>query len=112
MPSLSDNLLAAGCVAHAAAVHGERVVVLSGVDAGKSFVAIIEIESDIELTSELGADPRAKRIARFEIGKSPKLGLNDAIRMSDGKKYKAIRRPGIAYLTVDFELSELTAKDS
>jgi hypothetical protein len=109
MGSLSDTLLADGCALHIESIHGEPIKILSGSDAGKPFVAVRETESDEILASELGIDPRAKRILRFRAGQVPNLGSQDLIETDDGKKWKTIRRPDTGYLTVDFELVEIVA---
>lgn len=109
MPSISDMMLSAGCAPHVEAYHGEPVYILSGADAGKTFTAVKEIESDMIFDSELGIDPRGKRILRFRETSVPNLNSQDAVRTSDGKAWKAIRRPGNQYLTVDFELTEIVS---
>ena len=74
MPALSDTMLAGGCAQHIEAIHGERVQVLDGPDAGKWFSAVREIQGDQILTSDLGEDPRAKIFLRFIEGSEPQLG--------------------------------------
>jgi hypothetical protein len=110
MPAISDMLLAAGCAPSLEAIHGERILVLSGADAGKTFIGIRENESDIVFDSQLGEDARPRRMIRFVT--APALGRSDVIQTEDGKRWQATRAPGIAYLTTDFELAELTAKDA
>lgn len=109
MSSLSDRLLNAGCAALIEAVHGETVTVLNGANGGLVFTAVQEIESDIILNSELGEDPRAKRILRFRTATAPTLASQDIVQTADGKKWHAVRRPGAAYLTIDYELREIVA---
>lgn len=113
MSAISDTLLATGSVAHAAALHGEPVTILTGPDAGQVFTAVIEIENDIELNTDIGLDPRAKRIARFTAAAAPRLASQGQIQTAAGKVYAAIRQPGMAFLTVDYELKEIVSgKDS
>jgi hypothetical protein len=113
MPALSDTLLAGGCAKHIEAIHGEAIQVLSGLDAGKYFNAVREIESDQILTTDLGEDARAKIIIRFIDGTEPRLGLAGQIKTDDGKKWNAVRRQEANFLTQDFELTEIVdGKDS
>lgn len=106
--SLSDKMLAGGCALHLEAVHGEAIVILTGRDAGKPFTAIRENETDMVLTSDLGVDPRAKRMLRFRNGTPvPNLAQQDRLQTEDGKIWTAVRRPDDAYLTTDFELIEV-----
>lgn len=113
MPSLSDKMLAGGCALHVEAVHGEPILILTGLDAGKTFTAVRENESDMLLATDLGADTRAKRIMRFRDGQPvPRLGSQDTLKTEDGKKWTAVRRPDDGYLTTDFELIEVIAQDT
>lgn len=110
MGSISDTMLAGGCATHLENVHAELVTVLTGVNAGKKFLAINEIEQDINLTGELGNDPRGVRVLRFRnvTGNVP-IGLNklDRIRTADGRVWAATLQPGSSYLTVDYRLAEI-----
>lgn len=113
--SLSDQLLAGGCVAHIGTVHGEDVLILSGPDAGRSFRAnIVEAGQDMILETELGADPRGKRILRFAEGSPvPRIQSQGQVQTADGKKWNAVRQDFSGYLTVDFDLKEIVpGKDS
>ena len=113
MSSLSDTLLSSSCAVLLESVHGETITVLTGVDAGKQFTAINEIEQDIFLESDLIRDPRGKRVLRFRdvSGNVPQLNRLDRLQTSDGRKWTATRRPLSAYLTVDFELAEISKVD-
>jgi hypothetical protein len=115
MVSLSDTMLATGLMPNLEAVHGEVVTVLDGVDAGRKFTAINEIEPDAQLESELTIDPRSKRMLRFtdRPGNVPSVNTKKLvlIQTSNGKKYSATRQDFSAYLSVDFELVEVIAKD-
>ncbi len=111
MPALSDTLLAGGCARHIEAIHGELVEVLDGPDAGKKFMAVREVESDQMLVTELGADPRAKIVIRFIDGTEPPLGMNGKVKTDDGRQWTAVRRQEGAFLTQDYELTEITDKD-
>jgi hypothetical protein len=111
MPSLADQMLASGAAVQVAALHGERVKVLSGADAGKFFTAVRETEADLVLTTELGQDPRQKIMMRFIT--APNLSSQDILRTDDGRKWHVVRDPQDTYLTNDFELIEIVAgKDS
>jgi len=114
MPSLSDTMLSSSCAPLLESVHGETVTVLTGVDAGCKFNAINEIEQDIVLESDLLRDPRGKRVLRFRdvFGNVPRLSKLDKIETQDGRRWTATRRPLSAYLTVDFELAEISKVDS
>jgi len=106
-------MLASGCAAHVAAIHGESVKVLSGPDAGQWFVAVREIESDQILSTDLGDDPRAKIFLRFMEDSTPQLGMTGRVQTEDGRKWTAIRRQEAGFLTTDYELTEIVpGKDS
>lgn len=107
--SLSTQLLSSGCARAIEAVHGESIKILSGPDQGKIFIGVVEIESDLAITSDLGADARAKVIARFRG--DPKIDSQEKVQTADGKRWTAIRREFSAFLTNDFELKELCEKD-
>ncbi len=109
MPSIADRLLAGGCVRLVESLHGETIRILSGTDAGQSFTAVKEVESDINLETDLGIDPRGKRVVRFREGAVPRLSSQDVVQTDDGKKWNTVRMPGNNYLTVDFELKEIVA---
>lgn len=110
MASLSERMLAGGCALHVEAIHGEQVEILDGTDAGKFFAAVREVESDQILSTELGIDPRAKIFLRF-IG-NPAIGMTGRVKTDDGSIWNAVRRPEGAFLTNDYELTEVTNKDS
>jgi hypothetical protein len=106
--SLGDILLAGGVGVNLPSLHGEPVEVLTGADAGKTFTAIIENEQDISIDTNLGIDPRMKRIARFH-GAAPNLSPINKLKLADGTICTAVRQPGAAYLSTDFELVEFSA---
>jgi len=110
MSSLSDTMLSASCAPLLENIHGETITVLTGLDAGKKFNAINEIETDVFLESDLIKDPRGKRVLRFRdvAGNVPRLTKLDRLQTADGRKWTATRRPLSAYLTVDFELVGLS----
>lgn len=113
MPSIADRMLAAGCVPMTEATHGEAFTVLSGTDAGQVFTGVVEIEQDMVLDTDMGADPRAKRVVRFRNSHVPRLASTDAIEDDAGQKWKCVKQPGSAFLTTDFELIEIsTTKDT
>ena len=110
MPALSDTLLAAGAASHIEAVHGEPVFILSGPDAGKTFLAVRENASDVVLDENLSPDPRAKRLIRFREGAPqgvPRLSSQDRVQTCDGKQWYAVKYPQDGYLSSDFELVEI-----
>lgn len=100
-------MLAAGVASHVEALHGEPVEILEGSDAGRTFIGVIEIESDAILTTDLGEDPRAKRMVRFVDGRAPSITSQARVRLPDGKTYLAVRQDFGSYLTTDFELREV-----
>lgn len=105
MGSISDTLLAAGCVRHIGALHGERVQVLSGPDAGRFFQAnILENETDSVV---IEGDPRGRRMIRFDPGAAPAATSQFEIKTVDGKKWNCLRQDFGSYLTTDYELQEI-----
>lgn len=111
MPSIADSLLARGCV-QLDAVHGERVVIISGADIGKQFVAIRELVEDVTLGEDLMEDRRQKRVLRFRNPCVPNLAPLDRVQTEDGKIWRTVRRPENSFLTTDFELVEVTTGDT
>jgi hypothetical protein len=113
MGSVSDIMLASGVMPNLDALHGEQVLILDGVDAGKYFTAIKEHESDVKLDSDLMIDPRGRRMLRFTDtpGNVPSVGTKKLVKIQtgDGKKWSATRQDFGAYLSVDFELTEIAA---
>ncbi len=108
MRALSDTLLAGGCAVQLEAIHGEPVTVLQGPDAGRTFIGVVETESDLILATELGNDPRGKLMVRFRPEQTPRIQSQCQVtRLSDGKKYNAVRQDFSAFLTNDFELKEI-----
>ena len=105
---IRDKMLAGGCALHVEAIHGETILVLSGLDAGKTFTAVRENDQDLALNTELGEDLRAKRMLRFRDGAPlPRLAQNDTVQTEDGKQWNAVRNPQDGYLSTDFELKEI-----
>lgn len=106
--SLSDKMLASGCALHVEAFHGEPILILTGLDQGKTFTAVRETETDQLLTTDFGTDPRAKRVIRFRDGQPiPRISAQDKIQTEDGKKWTAVKAPQDGYLSTDFELTEI-----
>lgn len=116
MSSLSDIMLAGGCMPLLENIHGEPVQILDGVDTGKVFYAIRENETDVPSESEVLSDPRAKRMVRFtdRPGNVPSVNTKKMVKVktADGKRWTATRQDFSAYLSVDFELVELASVDS
>lgn len=110
---ISDKMLAAGCALHVEAIHGEPILILDGTDAGKSFMGVRETEQDMVINTDLGIDPRAKRMLRFREGMPlPVIAAQTRIKTEDGKIWTAVRNPGDGFLTVDYELIEFISKDT
>lgn len=107
---ISDKMLASGCALHVEAIHGESILILDGPDAGKPFQAVRETEQDMVINSDLGADPRAKRMLRFrDIIPLPRINSQTRIQTEDRKIWTAVRNPGDGFLTVDYELTEVVS---
>ena len=107
MGALSDIMLAGGCARQIEAVHGERVQVLDGPDAGQFFTAVREVENDQILVTELGPDARAKIWLRFREDATPNIASQGTVQFDDGSKYRAVRRQEAGFLTNDYELTEI-----
>lgn len=105
---ISDKMLASGCALHVEAIHGELVIILTGPSAGQGFIAVRETEQDMILNTDLGADPRAKRMLRFREGVPlPVINSQTRIQTEDRKIWSAVRNPEDGYLTVDYELTQV-----
>ena len=103
-------MLDVGTALHVEAVHAEPILVLSGLDEGKTFIGVREIEEDITINPETGGpDPRAKVIIRFRITLAvPNLSTGDVIQtQQDGRRWHATVTKKRDYLTTDFELAEI-----
>ena len=110
MPALSDRLLRA-TVSHLETVHGEPIVILTGDDAGLTYIGIVETEADLMLGGELlGQDPRGKTTVHFST--APNIKSQAMVQTADGKRWNAIRQNFSAFLTTDFELKEISSKDT
>jgi hypothetical protein len=110
MPSIADNLLQS-CAANVEQLHGEPIEILSGLDAGRTFTGVREVESDVVLSSDLGEDSRPRIVIRFRNENVPRITGQGRVRTSDGRQWQATRIPGNIYLTTDFELREMTPLD-
>jgi hypothetical protein len=111
----SDSMLDLGCARQIEAAHGEVVTIMSGADAGKTFIAVRETEDDLTVNMETGGtDPRSRRVLRFRTsGGVPRLSSQDVIKTASGDLWRAIRAPRSGYLTADFELIEIiSGKDT
>lgn len=106
MPAISDTLLTSGTASHIEAVHGERVQILDGPDAGKWFIAVREVESD-QVITDLGVDARSKIVLRFT--KTPAITKQGTVKTDDNKIWKAVRRQEANFLTQDFELTQIVS---
>ena len=112
MGALSDTMLGVSLMPLISAVHGERILVLTGLDAGKYFTGVREIEQDLTLREGDNNDPRAKVMLRFDVKYPyPRLSKTDRIKTDDGKTWNALVQKQANFLTEDFELVEIIAKD-
>ena len=110
MASVS-SLLLTSAFESTLAIHGETVAVLSGADAGKSFIGVILVEPAVML-GDLVEDPREKVTATFARTSCPALSPRDTIRDESGNLWSAVKRTNNpADNTVEFELLIITAKD-
>lgn len=107
MPSIGDLLLTGGCAVHVERLHGETIRVLTGAEAGGVYVGVRETETDLISSGEIGEDPRARRIIRFPVSRYPVLASQDVVQTDDNKKWKAVKRPDSAFLSIDYELTEI-----
>lgn len=106
-------MLSGGAALSIEAVHGESVEILTGGDAGKKFIGVVEIESDAVVSTDLGIDPRSRRVIRFRIGHAPQPVQQGRIRTADGRLWKITKSMQDSYLTSDYDMIEVVAgKDS
>ena len=105
-------MLAAGVVPHIEGLHGEPVFVETGPDANRPFTAVVETDADAEIEAQLAGtrDRRARRQIRFMTA-VPRLAPNFVIRTADGRRWSLIDHPQGGYLSSDFQVVEITAKD-
>jgi hypothetical protein len=106
--SIADRMLADGAALHVERLHGDTVQILEGTDAGRSFTAVVEIEQDTIIDTELGQDPRPRRMLRFRGGNVPTITGPTRVRVN-GQIYSINRVNGAAFLTTDFEMTEIVA---
>lgn len=113
MGGLADQMLAGGCASQVELIHGEQITVLTGADAGKFFTAVLESEQSDVIDAELGQDVRAKWFARFRRDKPlPNVDSQDQIKDSGGKVWKLVSLQPGSFLTLDYEIIEVTAVDT
>src|SRR6185312_11790898 len=106
--SLSEKMLAGGCALRVEVFHGELILVLTGADKGKTFIAVRETESDQMIISDIGNDVRAKRVIRFRDGQPlPRLAAQDKVQSENGKRWSVVKAPQDGFLTTDFEVTEI-----
>ena len=111
--SLSDQMLDSGCASLVEVMHSEPIRILDGPDAGKTFFAVKEKIPDNILMTELGDDRRGKRLLRFRDSSGvPRFNRQCRVETEDGKKWTIVLAPQDGYLTTDFELQQITPKDS
>jgi len=110
MSSLAEKMLRRGCAKVIDAVHGEVIRVLSGTDAGKDFYGVVEVSNDLVMSDGV-SDVRARIMLHFS-SLAPSIGKEAIVRTGDGKRWRAIRSPQNGFLSEDFELVEMTARDA
>jgi hypothetical protein len=109
MLGLSDRMLGGAGLPCISSVHGEPILVLSGANANQTFRALVGIENDVLISSDLGENPRGQRMMRF-VGAVPVVNSQDQVQTADGRKWTLTRDKFNAYLTTDFEMTEVLAK--
>ena len=108
--SLSNTLLQSGCAPHSHAAHSEMIEVMKGLDAGKKFSAVVEVDADAMLAVEMlgNKDRRARKQMRF-MGDVPSLPPNTQVKTEDGKTWYVVDAPQNGFLSTDFQILEIVA---
>ena len=109
MPALADMMLAAGAASNVEAVHGERIVILTGEFAPRIVPGVVETMSDQTLDGILnpGGDPRAKVVLHFRRELKLHTDRKFTIQTEDGRQWRAVRSQESSFLTDDYELTEI-----
>jgi hypothetical protein len=92
--------------------HGERIMVLTGPDAGREFVAAILPVPDIDVTFEVVEDRREKCQALFDQRSVPNVDPRDRFSDESGQIWSFGRRsdnPQDAIVT--FDVDKITEQD-
>lgn len=105
--ALSDNLMDDG-FANTQAIHGQRVTIDSGADAGKVFIATMLTMPDVEFDGEVVADSREKVVCHFSNNSFPNVKPEDTMVDSSGVKWRFIGRTNNPVdNSVDFEVMKV-----
>ena len=110
----SDAMLQSGCAPHIEAAHGETITVISGLDAGKKFSAVVEMDQDSILNEQMGftKDRRARKQVRFTFGNPiPSLPPQTILKTADGRRWHVVDDPQNGTLSTDFQILEIISKD-
>jgi len=112
---MSDTMLKGGCAPHINAVHSEWITVTSGLDAGKKFLAVVEVDADAMLAESMAVskgDRRARKQMRFmEDNPVPSLPPQTTVKTEDGKTWHVVDDPQNGYLSTDFQILEKLDRD-
>ena len=112
MPALSDNLMAAGLnMIHS--VHGQRVVIINGIDLGKTFIGTILVQPDDRTQGEVTEDRREKSVVVFSNDSWPaNVKPEDRMRDESGQVWQfVVRSNNPADSSVDFEIIKIAPED-
>ena len=109
--AISDDMLDDGMV-NTLAIHGQTIVILSGLDLGKSFVAKLETKPDAEISGEVVKDSREKVMVSFANDSFPaRTKPKDTFRDAKGTVWQFVshRTNNPADNSVDFEAKKVVA---
>ena len=82
---------------------------LTGNDAGKKFIGVIEVMDDMMPQIDmLGQDPRGRVVVHFTT--APDISSQALLQTSNGKKWVAVKRSFSSFLTTDFDLREVSSE--
>lgn len=114
MPSLADQMLAAGCVSNLDAIQSEDIKILTGKGAGKTFRGRMEVKPDFELVTDLGKDARANRTLYITDGTpAENFTAQCRIQTPSGKIWVIVYDPQDDYLENAYDVKEwVPGKDS
>lgn len=107
MPSIAEQSLAGGAIRHVDAVHGDRVFIVSGPDAGKAFRGVVKTEGDQDIASLLGQQVLGRVLLYFRADSPQPVITPQTVLQAKGRVWTAVQQPRNSFLTVDYELTEV-----
>lgn len=110
MGAAVDMLFTSGELQIQATGQGRTFFILTGPQAGLSFVGTLRTETMIDASMTLGADAREAWILDVVLP-GPALTLNDKIQEGPDT-WKVVRVPNPTYITATWEVVKVEAKDS